>query len=214
MTDLVTRAGRLGASTLHEAAGRIGDLPSAITALYREQPAAAGPAATVLCPVGDNLWLHRAIYAAAPGEVLVVEVGAGEDFGYWGEIMATAARQRGIAGLVISGCVRDVAQLRQLDFPVFSTGTCIRGTVKDPSRPGAIGGRLRLGDVLVAPGDLVVGDADGVVVVPADQAEATVVAGEARERKEAEVMARLRAGATTLEIFGLPATAHVTEEDT
>lgn len=200
---LITRAARLGASTLHEAAGRIGALPSAITALYREQPAMAGPAATVLCPVGDNLWLHRAIYTAAPGDVLVVEVGAGEDFGYWGEIMATAAQQRGIAGLVISGCVRDAVQLQRLGFPVFSKGTCIRGTVKDPLRPGAIGGRLRLGDVVISPGDLVVGDADGVVVVPADQAEAAVVAGEARERTEAGVMAQLRAGGTTLEIFGL-----------
>ncbi|SFL33771.1 RraA family protein [Geodermatophilus ruber] len=203
--DLLARAAHLGASTVHEAAGRIGALPSSITALYREQPAIAGRAATVLCPDGDNLWLHRAIYTAAPGEVLVVEVGTGEDFGYWGEIMATAAQERGIAGLVISGCVRDAVQMQRLGFPVFSTGTCIRGTVKDPLRPGAIGGRLRLGDVLVSPGDLVVGDADGVVVVPAEQAEAAVAAGEARERKEAGVMEQLRAGGTTLEIFGLPA---------
>jgi 4-hydroxy-4-methyl-2-oxoglutarate aldolase len=202
--DLVPRAAHLGASTVHEAAGRIGALPSSISALHREQPPIAGPAATVLCPAGDNLWLHRAIYTAAPGEVLVVEVGTGEDFGYWGEIMATAAQERGIAGLVLGGCVRDAVQMQRLGFPVFSTGTCIRGTVKDPLRPGAIGGRLRLGDVLVSPGDLVVADADGVVVVPADRAEAAVAAGEARERKEADAMAQLRAGATTLELFGLP----------
>jgi 4-hydroxy-4-methyl-2-oxoglutarate aldolase len=203
--DLVGRAARLGASTVHEAAGRIGALPSAVTALYREQAAVAGPAATVLCPDGDNLWLHRAIYAAAPGEVFVVEVGTGEDYGYWGEIMATAAQERGIAGLVISGCVRDAVQIQRLGFPVFSTGTCIRGTVKDPERPGALGGRLRLGDVLVSPGDLVVGDADGVVVVPRDAAEQAVAAGEVRERKEAGVMDQLRAGGSTLDIFGLPA---------
>jgi 4-hydroxy-4-methyl-2-oxoglutarate aldolase len=203
--DLVDRAARLGASTVHEAAGRIGALPSAVTALYREQPSVAGPATTVLCPDGDNLWLHRAIYAASPGEVLVVEVGTGEDYGYWGEIMATAAQERGIAGLVISGCVRDAVQIQRLGFPVFSTGTCIRGTVKDPERPGALGGRLRLGDVLVSPGDLVVGDADGVVVVPRDAAEQAVAAGEVRERKEAGVMDQLRAGGSTLDIFGLPA---------
>jgi 4-hydroxy-4-methyl-2-oxoglutarate aldolase len=205
--DVVPRAAHLGASTVHEAAGRIGALPSSISALYRDQPPIAGPAATVLCPDGDNLWLHRAIYTAEPGEVLVAEVGTGEDFGYWGEIMATAAQERGIAGLVISGCVRDAVQMQRLGFPVFSTGTCIRGTVKDPLRPGAIGGRLRLGDVLVSPGDLVVADADGVVVVPADRAEAAVTAGEARERKEADAMAQLRAGATTLELFGLPGVA-------
>jgi 4-hydroxy-4-methyl-2-oxoglutarate aldolase len=135
----------------------------------------------------------------------VVEVGTGEDYGYWGEIMATAAQERGIAGLVISGCVRDAVQIQRLGFPVFSTGTCIRGTVKDPERPGALGGRLRLGDVLVSPGDLVVGDADGVVVVPRDAAEQAVADGEARERKEAGVMDQLRAGGSTLEIFGLPA---------
>jgi 4-hydroxy-4-methyl-2-oxoglutarate aldolase len=212
--DLAARAARLGASTVHEAAGRIGALPSAIGALYREQPALAGPAATVLCPDGDNLWLHRAIYQAAPGSVLVAEIGTGEDFGYWGEIMATAAMERGIAGLVISGCVRDAVQLRQLGFPVFATGTCIRGTVKDPHRPGAIGSRLRLGDVGISPGDLVVGDADGVVVVPAAQAEDAVAAGAARERKEAGVLDELRAGGTTLEIFGLPVPVQVgTGED-
>lgn len=201
--DLLARAAHLGASTVHEAAGRIGALPSAISALHREQPEVAGPAFTVFCPDGDNLVLHRAIYAAGPGDVLVVEVGAGEDYGYWGEVMATAAQARGIAGLVISGCVRDVVQMQRLGFPVFATGACIRGTGKDALRPGALGGRIRLGDVLVSPGDLVVGDADGVVVVPRDDAEQAVQAGEARERKEADVMDQLRAGATTLDLFGL-----------
>ena len=207
--DLVARAGQLGASTVHEAAGRIGALPSTITALYRDQPSMAGPAATVLCPDGDNLWLHRAIYEAAPGSVLVAEVGSGEDYGYWGEIMATAALARGIAGLVISGCVRDAVQMQQLGFPVFSTGTCIRGTGKDPHRAGAIGARLRLGDVLVSPGDLVVGDADGVVVVPRAAAGSAVTAGRAREDKEADVMAQLRAGGSTLDLYGLPVPAQV-----
>ncbi|MGY1841968.1 RraA family protein [Modestobacter sp. SYSU DS0875] len=203
VATLTERAARLGASTLHEAAGRIGALPSTIGALHREQPAVAGPALTVSCPAGDNLWLHRALYAALPGDVLVVEVGAGEDHGYWGEVMATAAQARGIAGLVISGCVRDAVQLQRLGFPVFATGTCIRGTGKDPDRAGGIGGRVRFGDVPVTAGDLVVGDADGVVVVPAAQAEQAVAAGVAREDKEADVMARLRAGATTLDLFGL-----------
>lgn len=201
--DLLPRAAHLGASTVHEAAGRIGALPSTITALDREQPSVAGQAATVMCPAGDNLWLHRALNAASPGEVLVVEVGAGQDYGYWGEIMATAALERGLAGLVIAGCVRDAVQMQRLGFPVFATGTCIRGTVKDTERPGAIGSRLRLGDVHVSPGDLVVGDADGVVVVPRAQAEDAVTAGEARERKEADAMDQLRAGATTLDLFGL-----------
>jgi 4-hydroxy-4-methyl-2-oxoglutarate aldolase len=203
--DLLARAARLGASTVHEAAGRIGALPSSITALFREQPTVAGPALPVLCPAGDNLWLHHAIYTAAPGDVLVVEVGAGEDYGYWGEVMATAAQERGVAGLVISGCVRDAVQVQRLGFPVFSTGTCIRGTGKDPQLAGAISARVRLGDVVISSGDLVVGDADGVVVIPRDGAEAVVAAGEARERKETEIMAHLRAGATTVDLFGLPA---------
>lgn len=197
---VVARAARLGAATLHEAAGRIGVLPPVIKPVARGMRV-AGPAVTVHSPGGDNLWLHRAIYVAAPGDVLVVHVSGAVDYGYWGEIMATAAQARGLAGLVIDGCVRDADLLEQIGFPVFAAGLCIRGTGKDHGARGWIGHPLRLGDVTVAAGDLIVGDRDGLVAIPRERAAEVLAASEAREAKEADVMQRLRAGERTLEIY-------------
>lgn len=198
--DAIRRAARLGAATLHEAAGRIGVLPPGIKPAGRGMRL-CGPAVTVHSPGGDNLWLHRAIYVAAPGDVLVVHVSGAVDFGYWGEIMSTAAQARGLAGLVIDGCVRDADLLEEIGFPVFAAGLCIRGTGKDHGARGWINHPLRLGDVTVAAGDLVLGDRDGLVAIPRTRAAEVVAAGEAREAKEADVMQRLRAGERTLEIY-------------
>lgn len=198
--DVVRRAAALGAATLHEAAGRIGVLPREIKPVAPGMRV-CGPAVTVHSPGGDNLWLHRAIYVAAPGDVLVVHVSGAVDFGYWGEIMSTAAQARGLGGLVIDGCVRDADLLEQLGFPVFSAGLCIRGTGKDHGASGWINHPLRMGEVSVAGGDLVLGDRDGLVVIPRERAAEVVAASEAREAKEADVMQRLRAGERTLEIY-------------
>src|SRR5690606_22642629 len=121
-----------------------------------------GPAVTVQSPGGDNLWLHRAIYAAEPGDVLVVHVSDKYDHGYWGEIMSTAAQVRGLGGLVIDGCVRDSTLLRSMTFPVFSRGLCIRGTGKDFGARGWVNYPLMIGGVTIQPGDLICGDEDGV----------------------------------------------------
>ena len=120
---------------MHEAGGKIGALPSIIKPVA---PAfrCCGPALTVHSPGGDNLWLHRALDVAQPGDVLVVHVSGAHEHGYWGEIMTTMAKVRGLAGLVIDGCVRDGVLLEQIGFPVFARGLCIRGTGKDY---GAIG---------------------------------------------------------------------------
>lgn len=198
--SVVQRAARLGAATLHEAAGRTGVLPHTIKPVGRGMRL-CGPAVTVHSPGGDNLWLHRAIYVAAPGDVLVVHVSGAVDYGYWGEIMSTAALARGLAGLVIDGCVRDADLLEGLGFPVFAAGLCIRGTGKDHGARGWINHPLRLGDVSVAGGDLVLGDRDGLVVIPRERAAEVVAASEAREAKEANVMQRLRDGERTLEIY-------------
>jgi 4-hydroxy-4-methyl-2-oxoglutarate aldolase len=197
---VVERARALPSATLHEAGGRIGVMPPAI------KPVAAsfricGTAVTVQGPAGDNLWIHRAIYVAQPGDVLVVHVSDGHDWGYWGEIMSTAARVRGLAGLVIDGCVRDGAVLESFGFPVFARGLCIRGTGKDFGARGWVNAPVLFGDLVVQPGDLVVGDTDGVVVVPRSRAAEVVAAAEAREAKEAAVIARLQAGERTLEIY-------------
>jgi 4-hydroxy-4-methyl-2-oxoglutarate aldolase len=197
---VVESARSLPAATLHEAAGRIGVMPSAI------KPVApsfriCGPAVTVHSPGGDNLWLHRALYVARPGDVLVVHVSDSHDFGYWGEIMSAAAHARGLGGLVIDGCVRDGAVLEQFGFPVFARGLCIRGTGKDFGARGWINHPTLFGDLTVRPGDLVAGDTDGVVVLPRERAAELVAAAAAREEKEAGIIERLRAGERTLELY-------------
>ena len=194
---------RLSSATVHEAAGRIGALPSAIKPLSPEMYLAA-PAFPVRVPAGDNLWLHRAVYAAGRGAVLVVDAGDGFEYGYWGEILAEAAIARGLAGLVINGGVRDSRRLIELGWPVFAERLCVRGTAKDPDGHGALGEPVRLGEVVVGPADLVVGDADGVVCVPAARADDIRVSSAERERTETEYIRRLRRGETTVAIYGLP----------
>lgn len=187
-------------ATLHESAGRIGVMPSAIKPVAPSFKV-CGSAVTVHSPGGDNLWLHRAIYVAQPGDVLVVHVSDAYNFGYWGEIMSAAAMARGLGGLVIDGCVRDGAILENFGFPVFSRGLCIRGTGKDFGARGWINQATLFGDLIVNPGDLVVGDADGVVVLPRAQAQQFVLAAVEREKKEAAIIERIKAGERTLELY-------------
>ena len=185
-------------ATVHEAAGRTGALPPRI------KPVAAGmtirgPAFPVQCTPGNNIWLHRAVYSAPPGSVLVASVGGAHEYGYWGEILTVAALERRVAGLVIDGCIRDRDPVVALGFPVFSRGICIRGTGKD-SRGGQFGSPVLIGDVQVAAGDLIVGDSDGVVSVR--QADIGRVSAAARERedKEASILRQLRDGARSIDL--------------
>lgn len=198
--DTVDKARRVPASTLHEAGGRIGVMPPAI------KPVApsfrlCGPAVTVNSPGGDNLWLHRALYVAQPGDVLVVHVSDCHDYGYWGEIMSTAARVQGLGGLVIDGCVRDGEVLEAFGFPVFARGLCIRGTGKDYGARGWINHPTLFDDLIVHPGDLIVGDTDGVVALPRERAADIVAAGIAREAKEQDILDRLQKGERTIEVY-------------
>ncbi|WJF91925.1 4-carboxy-4-hydroxy-2-oxoadipate aldolase/oxaloacetate decarboxylase [Paraburkholderia bonniea] len=188
-------------ATLLEAANKTGALPSAIkpvSSTFR----VCGPAVTVHSPPGDNLWLHRAMVVAQPGDVLVVYTSDFHEAGYWGEVMSTAAKERGIAGLVIDGCVRDADLLAQIGFPVFARGLCIRGTTKDFGARGWINHPVRIGDVPVRAGDLVVGDADGVVVLAQEMLGATLRAAREREDLEAQILERITAGELTLDIYG------------
>ena len=191
----------ISASTIHEAAGKIGALPAAIKPLDPAQRV-CGPAFTVKGAPGDNLWLHHALDQAKPGDVLVADVGGHYDAGYWGEVMTVSAQARGLGGLVINGCVRDGQAMIDLGFPVFARGTCMRGTEKDHNFKGALAQPLPMGDVLVQPGDLVIGDGDGVVVIPRDQISKAIAASNARDAREAEMMEVLRTGKTTVEIYG------------
>lgn len=202
--DLVCQARELGAATLHEAARRTGQLPAHFRPVAADMRM-AGPAFTVVCPPGDNLWIHRAIYAAQPGDVLVVTTGdTTAEWGYWGEILSVAASSARLGGLVLEGGSRDHAALPIVGFPVFSLGACIRGTIKDKQlEHGAFGRDIRLGDTTIRAGDLVVGDVDGIVSLPADEISDTVRLGHERVAKEADVMDALRAGANTLDIYDL-----------
>ncbi|MCH6468603.1 RraA family protein [Sinomonas terrae] len=189
-------------ATLLEASKLNVALDPGIRALWRGARL-AGPAFPVQGVGGDNLALHNAVLAAPPGSILVADVG-GQDFGHWGEILAVAAMSRGIGGLVIDGAVRDSVEQEALGFPVFSRGTAIRGTAK--SFPGWIGRPVRVGGVLIRPGDLVVGDADGVLSLPSAQAAEILERADERVRQEESIIAALRNGATTIDLYGLDPT--------
>lgn len=200
---LIDRAkeAKFGTATLHEAGGQIGALPSYLKPVSPDWYV-CGPALTVLCPPKDNLWLHRAIYHVQAGDVMVVDTGAFHEAGYWGEIMTHAAQQMGMAGLVIDGGVRDGSLLEELGMPVFSAGLCIRGTTKNREALGAINGPVRIGEIWVFPGDLVVGDRDGVCVVPQARIEEVLDKSQAREDKEANTISKLHQGERTVDMYG------------
>ncbi|MFN3535887.1 MAG: RraA family protein [Brevundimonas sp.] len=199
--DLIVRAGRLGAASLHEAAGRTGALPSGIKPVDPRM-SLCGLAYTVHCPAFSNLQIHHALYQANPGDVLVVHVSGGTEAGYWGDILNEAAIARGLGGLVIDGGVRDTAGLASMELPVFSNGVCIRGTGKDYEAVAWLQEAVRMGDVVVRPGDLVRGDRDGVVIIPAADMAAVVEAAEAREADEARKIELIRQGARTIDLYG------------
>jgi 4-hydroxy-4-methyl-2-oxoglutarate aldolase len=199
--QLVKAAGMVSSATLHEAAARSGALPSAIKPV---SPAfrLCGPAVTVHAPGGDNLWIHRALYAAQPGDVLVVSVSGAYEYGYWGEVMSTAAKARQLQGLVIDGCVRDIVLLEDIGFPVFARGLCIRGTGKDFNARGWCNFPTRFDDVVVQPGDLIVGDRDGVVAIARERVAEVLELAVARDLHEAQICQRLERGDSTLDIYG------------
>lgn len=201
--ELWGSAANLSAASLHEAAGKAGALPAGIRPLHPTMRM-CGPALPVSCAAGDNLRIHHALAIGEPGDVLVVEAGDGVDFGYWGEVMATAALVRGLAGLVITGGVRDSERLVVLGLPTFSGCVSIRGTVKDPLSLGSVGEPIRIGDVDVRRGDLVFGDADGVVVLESASAAAAIEGARRRDAQEILLLEQLRGGALTIDVYNLP----------
>jgi 4-hydroxy-4-methyl-2-oxoglutarate aldolase len=165
----------------------------------------AGPALTVRCHVGDNLTLHKAIEISQPGDLIVADAGGyTETGGMWGEIMALAARKRGVVGLIIDGAVRDVPILRKMNFPVFARTSSPGVTVKKTF--GSINRPITCGGVVVNPGDLIVGDDDGVVVIPAARVEEVLRAGRERDQKEIRIKQLIEEGKSTVEIFGFDQT--------
>jgi 4-hydroxy-4-methyl-2-oxoglutarate aldolase len=187
----------LGAATVGESGGH--PMHPRLRASWQGAVLAA-PAFAVSCAPADNLALHVAVAQAPAGSALVVAVNPPER-GYWGEVLTTAAEARGIAGLVIDGGVRDVAAIEAHGFAVFSTTIALLGAAKVSG--GEIGGTAMVGEVDVATGDWVVADRDGVTVVAAAELSDVIARGRARADKEADMFARLRAGATTVELLGL-----------
>lgn len=161
----------------------------------------AGRALTVACAAGDNLTIHKAVVLAQPGDVLVINCGGYLNAGVFGEMLALSCMAKGIAGVVIDGSCRDVNDLIELNFPTFVRGVNPRGTIKDTC--GAVGGEVLCGGVTVRTGDVIVGDCDGVVVIPQEDAEEILDKALAKKRREDEMRPLLRAGGTTAELLGL-----------
>ncbi len=161
----------------------------------------AGRALTVACAAGDNLTIHKAVVLAQPGDVLVINCGGYLNAGVFGEMLALSCMAKGIAGVVIDGSCRDVNDLIELGFPTFVRGVNPRGTIKDTC--GAVGGEVLCGGVTVRAGDIVVGDCDGVVVIPQEEADQILDKALAKKQREDEMRPLLRAGGTTAELLGL-----------
>jgi len=187
-------------ATVGEAAGLVQVMHSRIRALL-PNVRIAGAATTCACFPGDNLSLHVALQVAARGDVIVIGSCPPTMTGLWGGLAATSAKARGIVGVVADGGVRDVAELRRLDFPTWATAVSSKGATK--STFGAVNVPVLCGDVLVHPGDLVLADDDGVVVVPLSDIDAVYEQARARQDREDEMRPQLEAGATPFELLGL-----------
>jgi 4-hydroxy-4-methyl-2-oxoglutarate aldolase len=188
----------LGAATLGESGARA--MRARIRAAWPGARLAA-PAYPVRCTSGDNLAIHVAVARAAAGDALVVDVGSFRELGYWGEVLTTAAQARGLSGLVIDGGVRDIGQIQSHGFPVFSSMIALRGATKN--RAGVVRAPIQCGGVKVELGDWIVGDADGVVVVPEATLADVINAGRVRASQEAAMFRALWEGRTTLELLDL-----------
>ena len=200
MTDVYAELAQLGSATVHEAAGRapVVDIP-----LIQILPGSrvAGPARTVRCGQNDNLMVHAAVAEAEPGEVLVLTMPEPAPVALVGDLLATQAKGRGVAAILVDAAVRDVEELRDVGLPIWARFVRVSGAEK--TVPGTIGEPVEVGGATIRNGDVVVLDADGAVVVERARVEEVLGAARARAEREHEKRAKLEAGELSYDLDGL-----------
>jgi len=196
--EIIQRLAKLPTGNISDAMGKKGSMDCNIKPVFPEARM-GGPAVTVQGVPGDNLAAHLGLDQAPAGSVLVIDARGYTNAGLFGEIMSLAAQKKGLAGVVIDGACRDCLAIKELGFPLFSRAINPGGTVKEAV--GEVNVLIDCGGVAIHPGDIVVGDADGVVVIPQDSAEEVLKKAEAINVKEKIVMERVRQGETLMQIF-------------
>jgi 4-hydroxy-4-methyl-2-oxoglutarate aldolase len=198
--EVVRALGELGVATVHEAQGRTGLMKPYMRPIY-PSARAAGTAVTISSQPGDNLMIHAAMEVCQRGDILVVTTTSESTDGMFGELLGVSCEAHGVVGLITDAGVRDTAELTAMDFPVWARAISAQGTVK--STAGSVNVPVVCGGMAVHPGDVVVADADGVVVVPRERAAAVAQAGRDRIDKEAKTRERLRNGELGVDFYGL-----------
>jgi 4-hydroxy-4-methyl-2-oxoglutarate aldolase len=195
--ELIDQFRTIGTATVHEASGQKGAVSPVIKPIAKGVRI-CGPAFTVQCHPRDNLMLHKALERAQPGDVLVASVGGLYEAGYWGGLMATSAMANKLGGLAIDGCIRDSEEIIEMGFPVFCRGACIIGTAK--AVLGRINYPIVFGGVVVNPGDLILGDDDGMVIVERKECAAVLEKSKQRDDAEAIKSEKLKTGISGVEL--------------